>query len=386
MKALLILIALCATAFAQETGGHMGGGDWGGGGGGGGYSGGGGGYSSPSSSPSWSSSSGWGSHDSSSSSSHSSWSWSSSSPSKPSTYDWSRSGTTDYDTSHHYGDGPSINPAHLFFGVGLLIVLAIIVVLFWKSFTETRDTANYVNVDYGPVRIDGPAYGNNVDVTVLRVAIDGRARKFIQAELKQIAATCDTATAEGRVAMLSRVAVLLRKVKDAWVYGGAHNEQSAPIGRMKPIYDRHVDDARTRFERETVTNVQGQKRRDDAGDLAWRSDEGEGLILVSIILAARGELYTVSSIGDGEDLRKALEAIFYIEEKQLVAVDVVWMPAEEDDRMSSIELTAKYPRPELIPIRGALVGKAFCAYCAGPFPAELVSCPHCGAPARERAA
>jgi len=180
--------------------------------------------------------------------------------------------------------------------------------------------------------------------------------------------------------------VLLRKVKDAWVYGGAHNEQSAPIDRIKPVYDRHVDDARTRFERETISNVQGTKRRDAPGDLAWRSDEGEGLILVSIILAARGELYTVSSIGDGEDLRKALEAIFYIEEKQLVAVDVVWMPAEEDDRMSSIELTAKYPHPELIPIRGALVGKAFCTYCAGPFPAELVSCPHCGAPARERAA
>jgi len=49
--------------------------------------------------------------------------------------------------------------------------------------------------------------------------------------------------------------------------------------------------------------------------------------------------------------------------------------------VSSIELEAKYPRPELIPITNALVGKTFCTYCGGPFPAELVSCPHCGAPA-----
>jgi uncharacterized membrane protein len=180
--------------------------------------------------------------------------------------------------------------------------------------------------------------------------------------------------------------VLLRKVKDAWVFGGAHNEQSGPIGRMKPIYDRHVDDARTRFRRETISNVQGQQRRDAPGDLTWRSDEGEGLILVSIILAARGELYTVSQIGDGEDLRRALEALMYISADQLVAVDVVWMPSEEHDRMSSLELAASYPRPDLIPIRGALVGKAFCTYCAGPFPAELQTCPHCGAPARDRAA
>jgi hypothetical protein len=54
--------------------------------------------------------------------------------------------------------------------------------------------------------------------------------------------------------------------------------------------------------------------------------------------------------------------------------------------MSSIELVAKYPHPDLIAIRGALVGKAFCTYCSGPFPAELQTCPHCGAPARDRAA
>jgi hypothetical protein len=54
--------------------------------------------------------------------------------------------------------------------------------------------------------------------------------------------------------------------------------------------------------------------------------------------------------------------------------------------MSSMELEAKYPRPDLIPLQNALVGKVFCAYCGGPYPAELVSCPHCGAPAAGRAA
>ena len=105
------------------------------------------------------------------------------------------------------------------------------------------------------------------------------------------------------------------------------------------------------------------------------------MILVSIVLAAKQELYTVLQIGNGSDLSAALEAAATLDENSLVAVEIVWQPAEDADRLSSIELEAKYPRPELIPIAGALVGKTFCTYCSAPYPAELVSCPHCGAPA-----
>ena len=107
------------------------------------------------------------------------------------------------------------------------------------------------------------------------------------------------------------------------------------------------------------------------------------MILVSIILAARRTLYTVSEIGSGQDLSAALEAAGTLTAANLVAVEIVWQPSEDSDRLSSVELEAKYPRPELIPINGALVGKTFCTYCGAPFPAELVSCPQCGAPARE---
>jgi hypothetical protein len=46
--------------------------------------------------------------------------------------------------------------------------------------------------------------------------------------------------------------------------------------------------------------------------------------------------------------------------------------------MSSLELEQLYP--EMKRIRGdTLAGRATCRYCAGQFPAELISCPHCGA-------
>lgn len=343
-------------AAAADTGGRMGGGSWGSS------------RSSSSSSRSYSS-------PSSSSSSSSSRSYSSSRSSSSSrSYGSSPSYGGSY--SDGGGGGPGMSGGMLF----LLIAGGLVVVVFYalaKSGMDRGSSYDYSSVVGSYVPFEG------VDVSVLRVAVDGRARKFIQTELARIAKGADTATEEGRLAMLREVSLLLRRVRDAWVYGGAVNEPMRAMGAAKVVFDKHVDDARARFSKETIANVQGQKLLADGGDFTPRSDEGAGLILVSIIIAARSELFTVSKIGDGEDLRKAIEALSNRAASDLVAIEIVWQPSEEDDRLSSIELEAKYPRPDLIPISNALVGKTFCTYCGGPFPAELVSCPHCGAPARE---
>jgi uncharacterized membrane protein len=231
---------------------------------------------------------------------------------------------------------------------------------------------------YTPVMYDG------VDVSVIRIAIDGRSRKFVQTELGRIAKTADTGTPEGRVVMLKEVALMLRKLRDAWVYGGAVNEPMRTPAASKAAFDKHADDARARFHEEVIRNADGALQTRAASDYTPRSDEGEGLILVTIVLAARKELFSVSRIGEGEDLRLALESASKLNAGGLVAIEIIWQPAEETDRLSSMELEAKYPRPDLIPIQNALVGKVFCSYCTGPFPAELVTCPHCGAPAPGR--
>lgn len=289
-------------------------------------------------------------------------------------------------------DWSDIKTVAFVFGLGVtLVVLCVLLVQSGSSSANPPYTPSYVpplppwrgvEDETRPRSLSG----SSVDVTVIRIALDGRARAFVQTELAQIADTSDTSAPEGRMAMLAQVSLLLRRLRNAWVYGGAHNEPVAPIATAKNTFDRHVDDARARYRYETTSNVQGTKGTADAPEISRRSDEGEGLILVSLVIAARAELFHVSRIGDGEDLRKALEAISYLDARELIAVEIVWMPSQDSDRMSSFELEAKYPRPLVVPIAGALVGKTFCAFCAGPFPAELVSCPHCGAPARERAA
>jgi uncharacterized membrane protein len=199
------------------------------------------------------------------------------------------------------------------------------------------------------------------DVSVLRIAIDARTSKFVRDEMARIDKLADATTPGGRLTRLRELGVLLRRVRDAWVYGGAVNEPMRSVPESMAVFRKHVDDARTRLTK--------------AG--------GSGVLLISIVVVARGELATVSSIGAGEELRRALEAAAYRAPDELLALDVIASP-----EVSSMQLETIYPAPDLYPIQGALVGKTFCTYCGGPFPAELVSCPHCGAPApgRDRAA
>ncbi len=242
------------------------------------------------------------------------------------------------------------------------------------SFNSNTDNSYSLGLDtYTPI--------DTADVSVIRIAVDGRSRKYVQSELARIAKIADTKTAAGRATMLREVAMLMRRLRDAWVYGGAVNEPMRALPAQKQVFDRYVDDARARFREETIRNEQGQTTSTPASQYTPRTEEGAGLILVSIVIAARRELFTVTTIGTGDDLRHALESASQLTPDNLVAIEIVWMPSEDEDRLSSMELEAKYPKPDLIPIQGALVGKTFCTYCGGPFPAELVSCPHCGAPA-----
>jgi uncharacterized membrane protein len=327
-----ILIALlwCGVAFAGGTGGSMGGGS----------------FSS-------------GSHSSSSSSS---------------------SGGYHSSSSYSGSSGGDISGSEAVFWFA---ILGVCLVIWWVSAVRKakRDgTAGTDNVYYN----SPPGVG--VDVTVLRIVVDGRSRKFVQTELARIAKIADTATPAGRVTMLREVALTLRRLRDAWVYGGAVNEDMRQIGDQQAVFARWSNDARSRFREETIRNEAGVQTSTTASQYTPRTEEGAGLILVSLIIAARRELFTVRQIANGEDLRAALESIGTLDTNTLVAVEIVWQPSEDSDRMSSMELEAMYPPPQVVPIAGALVGKVFCNYCGGPFPAELVSCPHCGAPAPGRSA
>ncbi len=310
----------------------------------------------------------------------------SSAPSAGGGGDYSSSSSSDYSSSYSYSSSDSDSSwssgssgggggggGFLFI---VVIVVGLVLVSAIRAAGKNEDPRMPLTMGMAPTSAWGRA---EADVTVLRLALDARVRKFVQAELARIALAATTSTAEGRALMLREVALLLRRARDAWVYGGAVNAPMTNLMEAKQQFDRHVGDARARFVHEVVRNAQGVLTTADAPDAATAPHSGPGLVVVTIVIAARTELFSVKSIGSGDDLRQALESASNHAAQDLIAIEIVWMPADEAEAISSIAVETKYPHPDLVKLQGALVGKVICQFCAGPFPAELVSCPHCGA-------
>ncbi len=194
----------------------------------------------------------------------------------------------------------------------------------------------------------------NVDVTVLRFGIDATPGKFVSSELERLTKQIDVTTEDGRSKLLREIGLTLRRVRAGWIYGGAVNEPMRSLGEAKAVFAKHIDDAKLKGE----------------------STAGAGIVVITLVVVARGELLTVDGI-DAEHLRRALESAAYRDAADIIDIGVV------ATRCASVqELEAQYPRPHLVPLNAAGVDKAFCQYGGGPFPAVLVGGPLCGAPAR----
>lgn len=102
------------------------------------------------------------------------------------------------------------------------------------------------------------------------------------------------------------------------------------------------------------------------------------------MVAARSEPLERESTDPAMDAVRLLSALEDVANPaSLAAVEIIWSPAAEEDRMSTAELEQRYPELRKID-ETAIAGRVFCAYCRGPFAMELLECPHCGAPIEAR--
>ncbi len=267
--------------------------------------------------------------------------------------------------------------------VGVVVVIGAVFVLVMVALQRMAASDRQLFRDGDQSFYAGPpqrarAWGQ-VDVSAIRIAVDWRARRYLQARLDALARSGRTRTKAGLVELLRSTAELLSSVRLAWLYGGATNHRPMEKLEAQGTFTKLGVDARSRFRRELVRVEDGVTTEGDAAALTPRAEEGAGVVVVTILVAARRELFDVGPASDANELESALAGLRRLSENDLVALEVVWSPSAEDDRMSTAELEALYP--DLVRLDEASVGgRVFCDYCAGPFAEELGRCPHCGAP------
>ena len=222
--------------------------------------------------------------------------------------------------------------------------------------------------------------GGGMFLSQVTIGIDWRARKELQEQLARLASSGQTGTKEGRAMLLRETVLALRRAEMAWLYA-AYKDSGPPLGgpQAQAMFQGAASEARARFRQEIVRNADGSVVANPTPEMRAHATEGQGTVVVSVIVVARRALTPITNV-DAHQVRGALQERGSLDADSLVALEVVWSPAVENDRMSTAELEQNYPELRLIDPR-SIAGRLFCAYCNGPFAMELLNCPHCGAPA-----
>jgi uncharacterized membrane protein len=224
-------------------------------------------------------------------------------------------------------------------------------------------------------------------VAVLRLGIDWRARREVQRRLLELAQTSNTGTPAGLAALLRETVSLLRGAQLSWLYASGLARSISGAEPVEAAFRELTTDARARFQRELVRAADDSVTTDEAPpELTAKAHEGEGVVVVTLVVAARSEPLGPDGSDPATDAARLLTALERVASPaSLAALEVIWSPAAEEDRMSTAELEQHYPELRKID-ETAIAGRVFCTYCRGPFAMELLACPHCGAPIEASAA
>jgi uncharacterized membrane protein len=201
------------------------------------------------------------------------------------------------------------------------------------------------------------------------IAFDWTARAQLQSALASMASRFDMRTRPGLTEASRAIATLL----DQHASAARYVSWELSTGDARSWFQNRTNDLRARFRAELVRNDAVTQ----SPAFRAREDEGQGLVVVTVVVAGKTPIRPPSAAFDLPSLRAAIAAIADHPAGQTLALEVIWSPAAENDRMSSYELEKLYPELQRI---SEGVGARQCPYCRGPFPAELGKCPSCGAP------
>lgn len=210
------------------------------------------------------------------------------------------------------------------------------------------------------------------EVRRVTIAFDWKARTQIQQALDQIASSVDMNSPYG----LWQGSDMARRLLAQWISSAraacfVSLKGSASAADM--MFGRVCEDLNRRYDQATISN----NRRNEPPEVTARREEGEGFVVVSIIVGINGALAPLPEWPTAESVSQALGTLVPPTPDMLAALEVVWSPSIDQDRLSSAEMSVLYP--ELVALHGQEpIGRMICKACKTVYARELGSCPTCG--------
>jgi hypothetical protein len=96
---------------------------------------------------------------------------------------------------------------------------------------------------------------------------------------------------------------------------------------------------------------------------------------VTVVLATRDEV--LEPVIDRAGFTAAVNALANTLPEGLLAAEVVWMPADTAEPLSSLAVEARVAG--LVRLADVVAGPVACSYCETRYPLEDLACPRCGA-------
>ncbi len=184
-----------------------------------------------------------------------------------------------------------------------------------------------------------------VHVAELQVGLLANARS-LQAGMDTLARRSDPSDPQGLSRVLQEITLMLNRHQEYWAYG--HGSQ-APMSLQaaEQRFNQLSLQERSKFSAETLVNL-GLSPAQASNLAAVESDDVGEYLVVTLLVAYRGQQATLPVVDSAADLQRCLVQLGAIGSEQLLAMEVLWTPQAKGDTLTALELTTEYP--QLLPL------------------------------------
>jgi uncharacterized membrane protein len=179
-----------------------------------------------------------------------------------------------------------------------------------------------------------------VTVSKLQVALSSSAPS-VQSELSQLTLEADTETTQGLKKLLEDAVVTLLRNTESWTHVFGSSETISNREAAETVFNRLSIEERSKFNAETLTNVDGKIRQRELIK-PEKNDDSAAYIVVTLLVGTADDRPLFASIDTSEEMQEILKQVAAMQLDYLMVFELLWSPQVDTDTLTEAELAAEY--------------------------------------------